>query len=73
MTFKEWCESYDDFEMFVGVNRLTHREVSEKAWDHQQQKLDTAISALKKIRNMDSWQNVKQINDFLDETLKEIE
>jgi len=36
-------------------------------------KLDIAISALKHLRTMDTWQNVKQINDFLDETLKEIE
>ena len=36
-------------------------------------KLDTAISALKHLRTMDTWQNVKQINDFLDETLKEVE
>jgi len=36
-------------------------------------KLNTAISALKKIRNMDTWQNVKQINDFIDETLEKAE
>jgi len=43
--------------------------------EHQilQTKLDTAISALKKLRHMDTWQNVKQINDFLDETIKEVE
>jgi len=48
-------------------------DVQETTIHKLESKLDTAISALKKLRQMDTWQNVKQINDFLDETLKELE
>jgi len=48
------------------------REQQQKI-DKLETKLNTTISALKHLRHMDTWQNVKQINDFLDETLKGIE
>lgn len=34
-TFQEWCNSYDDFEMFVGVNKMSHRDVARLAWDYR--------------------------------------
>ena len=39
-TFEEWCLSYDDFEMFVGINKINQREASNLAWNHQQKKID---------------------------------
>jgi len=59
---KAQLETVQDIAMQLGIE-----------CNDRQKKLDTIISALKKLRNMDTWQNVKQINDFIDETLKGVE
>lgn len=39
-SFEEWCSSYGDFEVFVGINRIDQRGAAYLAWDHQQAKID---------------------------------
>jgi len=61
MTLDEW------------VRKLPRYHLASIEYKTLKDKLDTAISALKKLRTMDTWQSVKQINDFLDETLEGVE
>lgn len=37
------------------------------------EKLATAIEALTELRHTDTWKSVKQINDFMDKALREVE
>jgi len=60
------------------INKLESQLADERIYSSKrvlilEDELNTAISALKHLRHMDTWQNVRQINDFLDETLKEVE
>lgn len=49
MTFLEWCDLYLDLETFVGINQLSHRDISNRAWTHQQQYIDQIDDKVRKL------------------------
>jgi alpha-galactosidase/6-phospho-beta-glucosidase family protein len=39
-SFEDWLDTYDDWQMYVGVNGLNHKAFALEAWNHQQKKID---------------------------------
>jgi len=57
VTFKDWYDSYDDFDMFVGVNCLTMGEVVRLAFnansEYMEYRQEAYMQLVEKIKLMD--------------------